>query len=68
LALVGYFDVAFAGGLHGFVYADGVANVVDFPGGRNTRIYGINNEGTIVGSYSPAPGSGVRGFMAVPTP
>src|SRR6185503_16220729 len=49
---------------HGFVYANGVAAVVDVPGASSTIVYGINNAGTIVGTYVDEAGQ--HGFMAVP--
>jgi probable HAF family extracellular repeat protein len=55
------------GGMHGFVQAGDVTTLVEVPGAVSTIVYGINNAGTIVGTYVEASGRS-HGFMAVPAP
>jgi hypothetical protein len=49
---------------HGFEYVNGIALLIDFPGATSTTVYGINNAGTLVGTYTD--GTGTHGFMASP--
>lgn len=51
---------------HGFVFQNGTASAIDFPGASSTIAYGINNAGTVVGTYTDA--NGTHGFMATPAP
>ncbi|HEX3744284.1 MAG TPA: hypothetical protein VHW09_10155 [Bryobacteraceae bacterium] len=34
---------------HGFIWQNGVASIVDYPGASNTTLYGINSAGVLVG-------------------
>ncbi len=52
-----------AGYDHGFVLSGGVFTTVDYPGGTNTQIMGINKAGKLVGTYVS---SGALGFIATP--
>src|SRR6266850_174359 len=45
------------GVVHGFVYNDGVLCQVDYPGGRNTNVIGINNLGQMVGMFGTLTGT-----------
>jgi uncharacterized membrane protein len=58
-------DVPF-GNSHGFVLRDGEFTVIDFPGGRSTDAFGINDDGVIVGRYVDRGGA-IRGFKAKPS-
>lgn len=42
-----FFDNNF--GEHGFMYSNGQTTVIDYPGGTNTEVRGINRYGTMVG-------------------
>lgn len=55
-----YFDGgAFVGPVHGFLLnKSGVLTVLDFPGADNTYGFGINESGTVVGSWSVNDSSG----------
>ena len=66
-AIVGcYID---ATGWHGYVYADGSFETVDFPGAGNvyyqTRVLGITDDGWLVGDYYD--GGAFHAFLASPT-
>jgi uncharacterized membrane protein len=58
-----------AGIRHGFVlrHREPVATVVDFPGAAWTRLWGINPQGDVVGTYGYGPGGptdiAVHGFL-----
>ncbi len=64
-AFAGSFSIA--GVNHGFVSANGQTIVVDFPGARSTVVSGINNAGTLVGTYTDVGGT-PHGFVDVLTP
>jgi hypothetical protein len=49
---------------HGYLYRKGVFLTLDYPGASNTDAFGINNTGSIVGTYNNFS----RGFLATPTP
>jgi uncharacterized membrane protein len=51
--------------LHGFLLRNGQYTAIDFPGGVNTGLFEINDDGTIVGRFEDKQGN-VHGFMAVP--
>jgi hypothetical protein len=51
---------------HGFVWTNGKSVTVDYPGGINTNVLGINDAGIIVGSYLDPAASATRGFIATP--
>jgi len=51
---------------HGFLLRDGEFTVIDFPGGRGSDAFGINDDGVIVGRYVDRNGS-LRGFRAKPS-
>jgi probable HAF family extracellular repeat protein len=38
---------------HGFMYQNGVYTVLDYPGMSHNYAFGINNDGAVVGSFSP---------------
>jgi hypothetical protein len=68
--VAGYF--ADGRGTHGFVFgpaADGSWGfaTVDVPGAGTTRIFGLGDDGTIVGDYTDSKGM-THGFVAVPSP
>ena len=48
--------------LHGFTLDQGAFSEIDVPGSTDTQVFGINNEGQIVGL------SDGHGFLATPTP
>jgi probable HAF family extracellular repeat protein len=55
--VVGFILTNFGTGAgHGFVYSQGVFNLIDFPGATQTTCYAINDLGYIVGSYATANG------------
>ena len=60
----GYTDGA-TGTIHGFVLSRGEFTTVDFPGGAQTQLRGINEHGEIVGYYFTGTGE-TRGFVARP--
>jgi probable HAF family extracellular repeat protein len=47
---------------HGFVFLDGVLTNVDHPRAVNTQVFGINDQGDIVGTYTLRSGHS-RGFL-----
>ena len=51
-----------AGGLHGFILTGGTYTVVDFPDAFQTRVWGINDDGDIVGDFNEAPGMFFQSF------
>ena len=53
-------------GVDGFIYTNGVASLLDFPGVFGTEAFGVNNLGQVVGTYfgSPfSPNSEGNGFL-----
>ena len=42
------------GAAHGFLLEDGEFTSIDFPGATDTRAFGINERGDIVGNYVDA--------------
>jgi uncharacterized membrane protein len=46
-------------GGHGYLLSNGISSLIDFPGASCTYLGGINDLGTIVGSYSPSCNAGV---------
>jgi len=64
----GFCGAYFVNGVsHGYVFQNGVASGIDFPGAASTIAYGINNAGIVVGTYTDTSG-GTHGFMATPAP
>ena len=51
--------------LHGYVLSRGRYTAYDFPGAVSTEMFGLNEEGVIVGDYDDASGQ-THGFTAVP--
>ena len=51
---------------HGFVWTNGKSVTVDYPGGINTNVLGVNDAGIIVGAYLDPAASATRGFVATP--
>jgi uncharacterized membrane protein len=51
---------------HGYIYkiGEGSFKLIDYPGALDTRVYGINNAGQVVGVFSETgePGSAFHGF------
>jgi hypothetical protein len=56
--IVGYYDNAYLGNHHGFIYTAGTFITYDVPGAAETFITGINSNEQIVGYYYP--GTSVR--------
>jgi hypothetical protein len=51
----------------GLSLSNGIYTSLNYPGALYTHLYGINDAGTIVGSYENASG-GYSGFIATPVP
>ena len=49
----------------GFLDSGGVFSLIDVPGASSTHVFGINNLGQIVGTYTENDGSS-HGFLATP--
>jgi uncharacterized membrane protein len=65
-AIVNKADDCFAGPpTHGFLLRHGNYVEIDFPGSENTTVFGINDDGVIVGDYADKQGV-VHGYKAVP--
>jgi hypothetical protein len=47
--VVGGYRLPDGGGFHGFVYKDGVFETIDAPNTESTVLYGINDQGAVVG-------------------
>jgi hypothetical protein len=54
--VTGYYGVR-GGRDHGFVYQNGTAQTVDYPGATDTYLNGVNNRGVVIGTYLSAVGS-----------
>ena len=52
-------------GPHGFVLSNGTYTSVDFPTATGTWVYGLNDLGEIVGTWTDTAGN-IHGFYAVP--
>lgn len=50
---------------HGFVFRQGVYDIIDPPGSLDTFVFGINDDGVIVGVFTAKNGD-LHGFKAVP--
>jgi len=50
---------------HGFVLRDDTYDVIDFPGAHNNFVFGINDDGAVVGVFVDDSGN-IHGFMATP--
>ena len=50
---------------HGFVFRQGEYDVIDPPGSRDTFVFGINDDGVVVGAFTDKNGK-VHGFKAKP--
>ena len=50
-------------GSHGFLNSNGSFTYFDFPGGFNTVLFGINDNGQMVGTYTDAPSGNTHGFI-----
>jgi probable HAF family extracellular repeat protein len=62
-----FFGVFRGTGAHGFVYRGGSFQTIDVPGSiTNTRVFGINDAGQLVGDFGDATGG--HGFLATPVP
>jgi hypothetical protein len=57
-------DYTDAVGSHGFIYAGGHFTAVNAPNATTTFLYNANAMGTVVGTYTPAKGSG-HAFVAI---
>jgi serralysin len=42
---------SYSPGVHGYILNNGVITTVDYPGGRNTNLNGINNHDVVAGTY-----------------
>lgn len=54
-----------SGEVHGFLLNVGQVKRIDVPGAVNTAIYGINEDGLMVGAWQDASGV-IRGFIRIP--
>ena len=52
---------------HGFVFRQGAYDVIDPPGSLDTFVFGINDDGLVVGVFTDKNGA-LHGFKATPTP
>jgi len=64
-AVVGYYQEDPSAPRHGFVWMNGKAAQVDYPGAVDTSVNGINDAGVIVGNYTTTDFQ-YHGFAAVP--
>ena len=53
------------GAVHGIVVSDGSAQLVDFPGASDTRVFGLDETGQVAGTYQLPGDPHVHGFVAV---
>jgi probable HAF family extracellular repeat protein len=50
---------------HGFVFRQGAYDIIDPPGSLDTFVFGINDDGVVVGVFTAKNGD-LHGFKAVP--
>jgi probable HAF family extracellular repeat protein len=65
-AYINAIDDCYAGPpTHGFLLRQGEYTAIDFPGSTSTSVFGINDDGVMVGFFSDKKGH-THGFKAVP--
>jgi probable HAF family extracellular repeat protein len=65
-AYIDVIDDCYAGPpTHGFLLRQGEYTAIDFPGSTSTNVFGINDDGVMVGFFSDKKGN-THGFKAVP--